>query len=184
MRRIAMFRSLGVRNYRIYALGQLVSNPGTWMQRIAQDWLVLQLSGGSGNDTITGGAGNDFLGGGFGDDTINANDGFADRVNCGDGTDTANIDNFDVLVSDDCETVNTTQFATLASEDKPPTVAWTAPASAATTRSPAFAAASYAPPYGQAPPSTSSLGRPASPRSAAWARTPDAKCWSVTTSRG
>lgn len=48
MRRIAMFRSLGVRNYRIYALGQLVSNPGTWMQRIAQDWLVLQLSGGSG----------------------------------------------------------------------------------------------------------------------------------------
>ena len=48
MRRIAMFRSLGVRNYRVYALGQLVSNPGTWMQRIAQDWLVLQLSGGSG----------------------------------------------------------------------------------------------------------------------------------------
>ncbi|GHC78010.1 MFS transporter [Nocardiopsis terrae] len=48
MRRIAMFRSLAVRNYRIYALGQLVSNPGTWMQRIAQDWLVLQLSGGSG----------------------------------------------------------------------------------------------------------------------------------------
>ncbi|GAB3748689.1 MFS transporter [Nocardiopsis nanhaiensis] len=48
MRRIAMFRSLSVRNYRIYALGQLVSNPGTWMQRIAQDWLVLQLSGGSG----------------------------------------------------------------------------------------------------------------------------------------
>ncbi|MES0838037.1 MFS transporter [Nocardiopsis tropica] len=48
MRRIAMFRSLAVRNYRLYALGQLLSNPGTWMQRIAQDWLVLQLSGGSG----------------------------------------------------------------------------------------------------------------------------------------
>ncbi|MFY7065484.1 MFS transporter [Nocardiopsis changdeensis] len=48
MRRIAMFRSLSVRNYRLYALGQLLSNPGTWMQRIAQDWLVLQLSGGSG----------------------------------------------------------------------------------------------------------------------------------------
>ena len=48
MRRIAMFRSLSVRNYRVYALGQLISNPGTWMQRIAQDWLVLQLSGGSG----------------------------------------------------------------------------------------------------------------------------------------
>ncbi|NYH52150.1 MULTISPECIES: MFS transporter [Nocardiopsis] len=48
MRRIAMFRSLSNRNYRLYALGQLLSNPGTWMQRIAQDWLVLQLSGGSG----------------------------------------------------------------------------------------------------------------------------------------
>ncbi|WP_159943538.1 MULTISPECIES: MFS transporter [unclassified Nocardiopsis] len=48
MRRIAMFRSLSIRNYRLFALGQLLSNPGTWMQRIAQDWLVLQLSGGSG----------------------------------------------------------------------------------------------------------------------------------------
>jgi MFS family permease len=39
------FRSLRVRNYRIYFLGGLVSNAGTWMQRVAQDWLVLQLSG-------------------------------------------------------------------------------------------------------------------------------------------
>ena len=46
--RVPMFRSLAVRNYRLYALGQLLSNPGTWMQRIAQDWLVLQLSHGSG----------------------------------------------------------------------------------------------------------------------------------------
>ncbi|RCV54899.1 MFS transporter [Marinitenerispora sediminis] len=43
-----MFRSLSVRNYRLFAMGQVVSNTGTWMQRIAQDWLVLQLSGGSG----------------------------------------------------------------------------------------------------------------------------------------
>lgn len=43
-----MFRSLAVRNYRLFAAGQIVSNTGTWMQRIAQDWLVLQLSGGSG----------------------------------------------------------------------------------------------------------------------------------------
>jgi len=42
------FRSLRVRNYRIYASGALVSNVGTWMQRVAQDWLVLQLSGHSG----------------------------------------------------------------------------------------------------------------------------------------
>ncbi|MEO8543466.1 MAG: MFS transporter [Burkholderiaceae bacterium] len=35
------FRSLRNRNYRVWAGGALVSNVGTWMQRIAQDWLVL-----------------------------------------------------------------------------------------------------------------------------------------------
>jgi MFS family permease len=35
------FRSLHGYNYRIWASGALVSNIGTWMQRIAQDWLVL-----------------------------------------------------------------------------------------------------------------------------------------------
>lgn len=44
----ALFRSLRVRNYRVFAGGQVVSQTGTWMQRIAQDWLVLQLSHGSG----------------------------------------------------------------------------------------------------------------------------------------
>lgn len=38
------FRSLSNRNYRIYAGGQLVSNTGTWMARIAQDWLVLTIT--------------------------------------------------------------------------------------------------------------------------------------------
>ena len=42
------FRSLTNANYRRYALGGVVTNTGTWMQRVAQDWLVLQLSGGSG----------------------------------------------------------------------------------------------------------------------------------------
>ncbi|GAA2810331.1 MFS transporter [Saccharopolyspora taberi] len=42
-----MFRSLRERNYRYYASGQIVSLTGTWMQRAAQDWLVLELSGGS-----------------------------------------------------------------------------------------------------------------------------------------
>lgn len=41
------FRSLHVRNYRLYAGGQLMANVGVWMQRVAQDWLVLELSGGS-----------------------------------------------------------------------------------------------------------------------------------------
>jgi MFS family permease len=35
------FRSLGNYNYRVWAGGALVSNVGTWMQRTAQDWLVL-----------------------------------------------------------------------------------------------------------------------------------------------
>jgi MFS family permease len=35
------FRSLRGFNYRMWAGGALVSNVGTWMQRIAQDWLVL-----------------------------------------------------------------------------------------------------------------------------------------------
>ena len=43
-----MFRALEVRNYRLYFGGQVLSNAGTWMQRVAQDWLVLDLSGSSG----------------------------------------------------------------------------------------------------------------------------------------
>src|SRR3974377_1857299 len=35
------FRSLNSFNYRVWASGALVSNIGTWMQRTAQDWLVL-----------------------------------------------------------------------------------------------------------------------------------------------
>jgi MFS family permease len=40
-----MFRSLSQRNYRRYAVGHASSVIGTWMQRIGQDWLVLELSG-------------------------------------------------------------------------------------------------------------------------------------------
>ena len=35
------FRAFERFNYRVWAAGALVSNVGTWMQRIAQDWLVL-----------------------------------------------------------------------------------------------------------------------------------------------
>ncbi len=38
------FRSLSHPNYRWYATGNLISNVGTWMQRVAQDWLVLLLA--------------------------------------------------------------------------------------------------------------------------------------------
>ncbi|MCZ4076658.1 MFS transporter [Rhodococcus sp. H36-A4] len=43
-----MFAALRTRNYRLWASGQIVSLVGTWMQRVAQDWLVLTLSGGNG----------------------------------------------------------------------------------------------------------------------------------------
>ena len=36
-----MFKALEIRNYRFWVVGALVSNIGTWMQRVAQDWLVL-----------------------------------------------------------------------------------------------------------------------------------------------
>ena len=42
------FRALAHRDYRLYATGGVVSNVGTWMQRIAQDWLVLLLTANSG----------------------------------------------------------------------------------------------------------------------------------------
>ncbi|MFD4787626.1 MFS transporter [Streptomyces sp. NPDC058459] len=48
-----MFSSLRVRNYRLFFAGQVVSNTGTWMQRIAQDWLVLSLTGSSAAVGIT-----------------------------------------------------------------------------------------------------------------------------------
>jgi MFS family permease len=39
------FRSLHVRNYRLFFYSQLVSLTGTWMQTTAQSWLVLKLTG-------------------------------------------------------------------------------------------------------------------------------------------
>ncbi|SHK68965.1 Predicted arabinose efflux permease, MFS family [Pseudonocardia thermophila] len=40
-----MFASLANPNYRLYISGQAVSLAGTWMQTIAQSWLVLELTG-------------------------------------------------------------------------------------------------------------------------------------------
>lgn len=44
-----MFQSLQIRNYRLFASGQLIKLIGVWMMFIAQDWLVLELS----NDSAT-----------------------------------------------------------------------------------------------------------------------------------
>ncbi|MGQ0434997.1 MAG: MFS transporter [Microthrixaceae bacterium] len=40
-----MFVSLGSYNYRLFFAGQLVSNTGSWMQTMAEAWLVLTLTG-------------------------------------------------------------------------------------------------------------------------------------------
>jgi MFS family permease len=42
---MSTFTSLKTRNFRLFATGQLVSNTGSWVQRIAQDWLVLSITG-------------------------------------------------------------------------------------------------------------------------------------------
>lgn len=41
--RVPMFSSFGIRNYRLFWTGGFISNIGTWMSRIAQDWLVLTI---------------------------------------------------------------------------------------------------------------------------------------------
>ncbi len=41
------FAALRVRNFRLYFIGQLISVSGTWMQSVAQGWLILQMTGSS-----------------------------------------------------------------------------------------------------------------------------------------
>src|SRR3954468_1873058 len=40
-----LFRALSHRNYRLFASGQVVSLIGTWMQTVAESWLVYRLTG-------------------------------------------------------------------------------------------------------------------------------------------
>ncbi len=38
------FAALVVRNFRLYFIGQIISVSGTWMQSVAQGWLILQIT--------------------------------------------------------------------------------------------------------------------------------------------
>jgi hypothetical protein len=87
------------------------------------------VGGDEGADAIDAGPGSDTLNGYGGDDTLNARDGYADRVFCGRGNDVAIVDTFD-QVGADCESIQTADVGN-ALDDKPPTIAWTAPAAAA-----------------------------------------------------
>lgn len=82
-----------------------------------------------GPDTIDPGSGSDAVYGEDGDDTLNTRDGHSDRADCGAGNDTANVDQLDVVVG--CEVVNR-EDRPVALEDRPPTVAFTAPGAGAT----------------------------------------------------
>jgi len=42
--RAATFSSMRLRNYRPFFVGQIISTSGTWMQTVAQGWLVLRLT--------------------------------------------------------------------------------------------------------------------------------------------
>ena len=89
---------------------------------------MLTVAGGRG--IVDGGAGNDILTGGPADDTITSRDGFADRVTCGAGADTVVADALDT-VTPSCESVAVVAAVAAvgdASQDRQPSVAWTAPA--------------------------------------------------------
>jgi hypothetical protein len=73
--------------------------------------------------SITGGGGSDSLNGGLAGDTIDARDGYADRVACSGGTDTVKADQLDQVASD-CETV-TRENVIGGADDRPPVVTWT-----------------------------------------------------------
>ena len=40
---MSTFESLRFHNYRIWFFAALIANTGSWMQRVAQDWLVLRV---------------------------------------------------------------------------------------------------------------------------------------------
>lgn len=44
LRMPSMLRAMRHRNYRLYFSGQLISLVGTWMQNVAQGWLILQMT--------------------------------------------------------------------------------------------------------------------------------------------
>ena len=62
------------------------------------------ISTGDGDDRVNGGAGIDTISTGAGDDSVTEADGYADKIDCGDGTDTVNADQLDE-VNGNCENV-------------------------------------------------------------------------------
>ena len=84
----------------------------------------------AGKGNITGGEGADILEGASQDDTINSRDGSPDTVICNGGTDTVLADTLDTI-SPSCENVQIQATPGGAFDDRPPTLAWAAPAAGA-----------------------------------------------------
>jgi Ca2+-binding RTX toxin-like protein len=78
-----------------------------------------------GNDVIDGLGGPDLISAGSQDDTVEARDGFSDRILCGSGIDTVSVDQLDVL--SDCENVTTTFVEPFGTLHPPPVVPPPAP---------------------------------------------------------
>lgn len=78
-----------------------------------------QLLGGDGADQLTGGPGRDVFDGGPGDDVLRAADGVAETVVCGDGADTAELDQLDT--AEGCETVGRVDVAAVSGPAAPDT---------------------------------------------------------------
>ena len=87
------------------------------------------ISGSHAGDTLDPAGGSDLVYGQGGDDSVETRDGSADRVDCGAGTDAANVDQHDVVIG--CETVTRTEVSPDA-EDRPPTLTLVTPGPGAT----------------------------------------------------
>jgi Ca2+-binding RTX toxin-like protein len=81
----------------------------------------------SGADTVTPGNGSDIVFTYGGPDTINAADGYPDWVDCGDGDDTATVDQFDTVLHCEHVTTQQTPSAYQVPEDQPPSVSFATP---------------------------------------------------------
>lgn len=97
---------------------------------IVGDGRANQLTVIEGRGDITGGDGADVLAGGPSDDILRARDGAPDTILCRGGLDTVEADTLDT-VSTTCENVSIQATPGGAFDDKPPALAWTAPADAA-----------------------------------------------------
>jgi len=99
----------------------------TGVATLVGDGRANRLTVTAGRGDITGGDGGDILEGGPSDDVIHARDGAPDTIICNGGVDTVEADTLDT-VSPSCEAVSTVATPGGAFDDRPPLIAWVAPA--------------------------------------------------------